>query len=88
MTLRWHPRFGAVARPVSFVLSLACALRRLPLRWHPRFVFVARPVWFVLSLASALRRLPQRWHPRYAFVLQASPLCGAAPTFLCRRKEK
>jgi hypothetical protein len=29
-----------------------------------------------------------RWHPRYAFALQASPLCGAAPTFLCRRKEK
>jgi hypothetical protein len=33
-------------------------------------------------------RAPFRWHPRYAFVLQASPLCGAAPTFLCRRKEK
>jgi hypothetical protein len=29
-----------------------------------------------------------RWHPRFAFVLQASRLCGAAPTFLCRRKEK
>src|SRR5690349_14129681 len=29
-----------------------------------------------------------RWHPRYVSVLQASPLCGAAPTFLCRRKEK
>jgi hypothetical protein len=29
-----------------------------------------------------------RWHPRCAFGLQASPLCGAAPTFLCRRKEK
>ncbi|WP_143327286.1 hypothetical protein [Paraburkholderia hospita] len=22
------------------------------------------------------------------FAIQASPLCGAAPTFLCRRKEK
>jgi hypothetical protein len=32
--------------------------------------------------------LPCRWHPRFAFVLQALPLCGAAPTFLCRRKEK
>jgi hypothetical protein len=32
--------------------------------------------------------LPLRWHPRFAFVVQASPLCGAAPTFLCRRKEK
>src|SRR5690349_3473845 len=29
-----------------------------------------------------------RWHPRIVSVLQASPLCGAAPTFLCRRKEK
>jgi len=27
-------------------------------------------------------------HPRFAFVLHASPLCGAAPTFLCRGKEK
>jgi hypothetical protein len=29
-----------------------------------------------------------RWHPRIVISLQASPLCGAAPTFLCRRKEK
>jgi hypothetical protein len=29
-----------------------------------------------------------RWHPRYVSSLHASPLCGAAPTFLCRRKEK
>jgi hypothetical protein len=29
-----------------------------------------------------------RWHPRIVSLLQASPLCGAAPTFLCRRKEK
>ncbi|MDR6385158.1 hypothetical protein J2802_005592, partial [Paraburkholderia caribensis] len=28
-----------------------------------------------------------RWHPRYVSSLHASPLCGAAPTFLCRRKE-
>jgi len=38
--------------------------------------------------AGGLVFLPLRWHPRVAFVLQASPLCGAAPTFLCRRKEK
>ncbi|TCG03220.1 hypothetical protein BZM27_50120 [Paraburkholderia steynii] len=44
-----------------------------------RAVFAAQAVWFCLCL---------RWHPRYAFVLHASPLCGAAPTFLCRRKEK
>jgi hypothetical protein len=42
-------------------------------------VFAAQAVWFFGSL---------RWHPRNAFVLQALPLCGAAPTFLCRRKEK
>jgi hypothetical protein len=41
--------------------------------------FAAQAVWFFLSL---------RWHPLIAFVFQASPLCGAAPTFLCRRKEK
>jgi len=29
-----------------------------------------------------------RWHPRFAFGLPALPLCGAAPTFLCRGKEK
>jgi hypothetical protein len=29
-----------------------------------------------------------RWHPRYVFGFLALPLCGAAPTFLCRRKEK
>jgi hypothetical protein len=45
----------------------------------------------VLHSRFTRRRLvfwPLRWHPRVAFVLQASPLCGAAPTFLCRRKEK
>jgi hypothetical protein len=41
--------------------------------------YAARPGSLFLSF---------RWHPRYAFVLQALPLCGAAPTFLCRRKEK
>jgi hypothetical protein len=33
-------------------------------------------------------RLFLRWHPRDVSVLHALPLCGAAPTFLCRRKEK
>ncbi len=31
---------------------------------------------------------PLCWHPRFVISLHASPLCGAAPTFLCRRKEK
>jgi hypothetical protein len=39
------------------------------------------------SLASAIC-FPLRWHPRFAFSIHASPLCGAAPTFLCRGKEK
>jgi hypothetical protein len=49
---------------------------------------------FAFLLASAWRWRcravfwPLRWHPRIAFVLYALPLCGAAPTFLCRRKEK
>jgi hypothetical protein len=43
-------------------------------------------LWFIARCWVAF--LLSRWHPRYAFVLQASPLCGAAPTFLCRRKEK
>jgi hypothetical protein len=50
--------------------------------------------WFARVFAGirvtvfAIHALPLCWHPRFAFVLQASPLCGAAPTFLCRRKEK
>jgi hypothetical protein len=51
--------------------------------------------FFAFALASAFGPswrgrfgLFFRRHPPYAFVLQASPLCGAAPTFLCRRKEK
>jgi hypothetical protein len=42
----------------------------------------------LLSALHTKIQTPPRWHPRFAFVLQASPLCGAAPTFLCRRKEK
>ncbi|GJH02948.1 hypothetical protein [Paraburkholderia terrae] len=38
---------------------------------------LASEVWFCF-----------RWHPRFASGSQALPLCGAAPTFLCRRKEK
>jgi hypothetical protein len=29
-----------------------------------------------------------RWHPLFVSGLLALPLCGAAPTFLCSRKEK
>ncbi|GJH01750.1 hypothetical protein [Paraburkholderia terrae] len=41
-------------------------------------------VWFWFGFVC----LCLRWHPRFVIWLQASPLCGAAPTFLCRRKEK
>jgi hypothetical protein len=47
------------------------------------FVFVLLFCWHPVFLRWHLR-----WHPRFVSVLQASPLCGAAPTFLCRRKEK
>jgi hypothetical protein len=62
-----------------FSLASAMWLGFLLLRWQPG-----------LSVrgAGGLVCLCFRWHPRYAFVLQALPLCGAAPTFLCRRKEK
>ncbi|ALL64664.1 hypothetical protein K788_0008202 [Paraburkholderia caribensis MBA4] len=41
-----------------------------------------------ICVFAGIRELRFRWHPRFVSVLQASPLCGAAPTFLCRRKEK
>jgi hypothetical protein len=41
--------------------------------------FVCDAGWFALVL---------RWHPLDVIGSQALPLCGAAPTFLCRRKEK
>ncbi|MCO4882523.1 hypothetical protein VOI32_38285 [Paraburkholderia caribensis] len=44
-------------------------------------------VWIAWVYAG-IRDLALRWHPRDVSALQASPLCGAAPTFLCRRKEK
>jgi hypothetical protein len=49
---------------------------------------------FVLASAVCLRGaaglvgLCFCWHPRFVIVLHALPLCGAAPIFLCRRKEK
>ncbi|CAG9205614.1 hypothetical protein BCAR13_160001 [Paraburkholderia caribensis] len=66
----------------------------LPVRWADRDFIMGGGgrrghgvrVWFFgfgFGFGFALR-----WHPRYVSVLQASPLCGAAPTFLCRRKEK
>jgi hypothetical protein len=53
----------------------------LPLRGCPGFAFC------VLAGARSVCLL-LRWHPRFASGLLALPLCGAAPTFLCRRKEK
>jgi hypothetical protein len=49
----------------------------LLLCWYLRFAGIRGLLVFAL-----------RWHPRIVSVLHASPLCGAAPTFLCRRKEK
>jgi len=58
------------------------------LRWDSRVVGVIRALSLCVWLFAGIRELAFRWHPRYVIVLQASPLCGAAPTFLCRRKEK
>ncbi|WP_225032747.1 hypothetical protein, partial [Paraburkholderia sp. XV] len=39
-------------------------------------------VWFWFGFGLVLVCLRLRWHPRVVSLLQASPLCGAAPTFL------
>jgi hypothetical protein len=44
-----------------------------------RRCFAAHAVWFI-CLCAGIRVMVS--------AVQASPLCGAAPTFLCRRKEK
>ncbi|AUT65120.1 hypothetical protein C2L65_36735 [Paraburkholderia terrae] len=59
-------------------VTLAC-FRRRPCAGRQLLLVVCDAGWFACVLF---------WHPRFAFVLQALPLCGAAPTFLCRRKEK
>ncbi|WP_148654448.1 hypothetical protein [Paraburkholderia caribensis] len=70
---------------------LAC-FRRCPCAGRHLLFFAAATcvvVWcFGLCAGIRAGRLLFRWHPRFVSSLQASPLCGAAPTFLCRRKEK
>src|SRR6266702_5743289 len=55
------------------------------------FVRCRKPFWFWFLLSRRKCRwlvcLSFRWHPRYDFPFLVLPLCGAAPTFLCRRKE-
>src|SRR5690349_4413337 len=46
------------------------------------------PVGAFAAQAFVLVCLCVCWHPRFVSSLHASPLCGAAATFLCRRKEK
>jgi len=48
-------------------------------------VFAALAFFAVAALASGLAL---RWHPLYVALVQALPLCGAAPTFLCRLQRK
>jgi hypothetical protein len=50
-------------------------------------VFLVLALWFFVLRRSVFWAF-LRWHPRFASGLHALPLCGAAPTFLCRRKEK
>jgi hypothetical protein len=42
----------------------------------------------ILSSTKGVLFLLFRWHPLDVIGLHALPLCGAAPTFLCRREEK
>jgi hypothetical protein len=51
-------------------------------RW--RWVIFVRGPWFFCVCGAGFFG----WHPRGAYAAQALPLCGAVPTFLCRRKEK
>ncbi|CAN7375751.1 hypothetical protein [Paraburkholderia hospita] len=87
----------------GLVLGFCCAggLVEVALRWYSgwRLRGAGGFVW-CFGLCAGIRGLPScfkrrrlvfwplRWRPRYVFVLHALPLCGAAPTFLCRRKEK
>jgi fucose 4-O-acetylase-like acetyltransferase len=43
--------------------------------------------WFSVFGFGGIRDF-LRWHPQFRFGLLVSPLCGAAPTFLCSGKEK
>jgi hypothetical protein len=53
-----------------------------------RIGFLVFGFWFLLVCDAGWFAVRLRWHPRFASGSQALPLCGAAPTFLCRRKEK
>ncbi|SDI62517.1 hypothetical protein SAMN04487926_120150 [Paraburkholderia steynii] len=66
-------------------LAVSARVFGLRLRWHPRLAFALASA---ACVCAGIRGLRLRWHPRFVSLLQASPLCGAAPTFLCRRKEK
>ena len=84
--LRWHPRLGlrGAAGLVVLGLSLASALCLrasgvAPVRGGTYF-------WLSATLGGLLRVCADI--RAAVFAVHASPLCGAAPTFLCRRKEK
>jgi hypothetical protein len=77
--------FGAfAARAVPLWVCLFAGIRAL-LACFKRCP-CAGGIWFVCDGWLVFLGLCR--HPRFAFALQALPLCGAAPTFLCRRKEK
>ncbi|MEM5434986.1 hypothetical protein [Paraburkholderia diazotrophica] len=55
--------------------------------WRGRWPCAGRHL-LLFATAFVFMFLPLRWHPHMRLAAQALPLCGAAPTFLCRRKEK
>ena len=87
---------GSVVEAVGFFVCDAVGMRAFAMASVQRLRSAGGLVVLVFALAAAfflrgaggLVCLCLRWHPRFVSVLHASPLCGAAPTFLCRRKEK
>ncbi|MCO4879338.1 hypothetical protein L8949_20080, partial [Paraburkholderia caribensis] len=81
---RWRMRRDSLS-VYACCISAGALFKRL-------YTFAARWSGFAFVFAFAFCFLPLlfllllfRWHPRFVSSLQASPLCGAAPTFLCRR---
>ena len=66
------------------VVALASALRCLPFMRRP---CAGRHLLLVVCDAGLFARVFAGVRVT-VFAVHASPLCGAAPTFLCRRKEK
>src|SRR5690349_7259252 len=75
--------FGVFAFAFAGIRELLARFTRRPCAGRNLLFFAAATCIVVWRFGICFR-----WHPRIVSSLHASPLCGAAPTFLCRRKEK